>query len=52
MEQSPATYCAGITSHWNALAGAIMAPLASMTAVEGATYYNATTKHLLVCTDA
>lgn len=35
-----------------ALAGAIMAPLASMTAVEGATYYNATTKHLLVCTDA
>ena len=34
-----------------ALAGAILTPLASMTAVEGATYYNATEKHLLVCTD-
>jgi hypothetical protein len=35
-----------------ALAGAIMAPLASMTAVEGATYYSASTKHLLVYTEA
>jgi len=35
-----------------ALAGVIMAPQASMTEVEGATYYNATAKHLLVYTDA
>ncbi len=35
-----------------ALAGAILTPLASMTAVEGATYYNATEKHLLVYTEA
>ena len=34
------------------LAGAVMTPMASMTAVEGATYYSAATKHLLVYTEA
>ena len=35
-----------------ALAVAILTPMASMTAVEGATYYDSDAKHILVYTEA